>query len=93
MLAFERGQRVEREPYDPLFGERQASDGTQLGRHPDSGRKAADIYAQLLTAESHATAERELRAEVVKKARQSPLFFDLTLSLSKSISIFHALPG
>ena len=62
---------------------------------PDGGRKAADIYAQLLAAEPHATAERkrELRTEAVKKARQSPLFFDLTLSLSKSISIFHASLG
>ena len=53
---------------------------------PDGGRKAADLYAQLLAAEPHATAERkrELRTEAVKKARQSPLFFDLTISLSKS---------
>ena len=49
----------------------------------------------MLAAEPHATAERkrELRAEAVKKARQSPLFFDLTISLSKSISIFHASLG
>ena len=94
-LGFEPGQRIERKPYDLLFGERQAPDGTQLGRHPNGGRKAADIYAQLLAAEPHATAERkrELRTEAVRKARQSPLFFDLTLSLSKSISIFHASLG
>jgi conjugative relaxase-like TrwC/TraI family protein len=94
-LGFESGQRVEREPYDLLFGERQAPDGTQLGRHPDNGGKAADLYAHLLAAEPHATAERkrELRTEAVKKARQSPLFFDLTISLSKSISIFHASLG
>ncbi len=94
-LGFEPGQRIERQPYDRLFGERQAPDGTQLGRHPDGGRKAADVYKLLLAAEPHATAERkrELRAEAVRKARQSPLFFDLTLSLSKSISIFHASLG
>ena len=94
-LGFEHGQRVEREPYDLLFGERKAPDGTRLGRAPGNGRKAADLYAQLLAAEPHATAERkrELRTEAVKKARQSPLFFDLTLSLSKSISIFHASLG
>ena len=53
------------------------------------------MYAALLAAEPHATAERrrELRTEAVKKARQSPLFFDLTISLSKSISIFHASLG
>jgi len=94
-LDLEPGQVVEREPYDQLFGERKAPDGTQLGRAPGSGRKAADIYEKLLAAEPHATAERkhELRLEATRQARQSPLFFDLTLSLSKSISIFHASIG
>jgi conjugative relaxase-like TrwC/TraI family protein len=94
-LGLEDGQRVEREPYDLLFGERQAPDGTQLSRSPANARKAADVYAQLLAAEPHATAERkrELRTEAVRKARQSPLFFDLTLSLSNPISIFHAALG
>ena len=84
-LGFEPGQRVEREPYDLLFGERKAPDGTPLGRPPGSGRKAADLYAALLAAEPHATAERqrELRIEATQQARQSPLFFDLTISLSK----------
>ena len=58
-LGFEHGQMVEREPYDLLFGERKAPDGTPLGRPPGSGRKAADIYAALLAAEPHATAERK----------------------------------
>ena len=94
-LGFEPGQTVERQPYDLLFGEHRSPDGTQLGRPPGNGRKAADLYAQLLTAEPHATAERkrELQTEAVKKARQSPLFFDLTISFSKSISIFHASLG
>ena len=72
-----------------------APDGTQLSRRPDGGQKAADIYKLLLAAEPHATAERkrELRTEAVKKARQSPLFFDLTISFSKSLSIFHASLG
>ena len=57
--------------------------------------KPPTCTTQLLAAEPHATAERkrELRTEAVRKARQSPLFFDLTLSLSKSISIFHASLG
>jgi hypothetical protein len=94
-LGFEPGQLVEREPYDLLFGKRQAPDGTQLGRLPGSGRRAADIYASLLGAEPEATQERkrELRLEASRQVRQSPLFFDLTLSLSKSISIFHASLG
>ena len=94
-LGFEPGQRVDREPYDLLFGQRKAPDGTPLGRPPGNGRKAADLYAKLLAAEPHATAarRRELRIEATKQARQSPLFFDLTISLSKSISIFHASLG
>jgi hypothetical protein len=94
-LGLEPGQTVEREPYDLLFGERKAPDGTPLGRPPNSGRKAADLYAVLLAAEPHATAERrrDLRLEAAKQARQGPLFFDLTISLSKSVSIFHASLG
>ena len=94
-LGFEPGQMVERQPYDLLFGQRQAPDGTPLGRPPDGGRKAAGLYARLLAAEPHATAGRkhELRIEATRQTRQSPLFFDLTISLSKSISIFHASLG
>ena len=94
-LGFGYGQRVDREPCDLLFGKRQAPDGTRLGRSPASSRKTAEVYKALLAAEPHATVERqrELRTEAVRKARQGPLFFDLTLSLSKSISIFHASLG
>ena len=94
-LGFKPGQMVERRPYDLLFGQRKAPDGTPLARPPGGGRKAADIYKRLLAAEPQATAERkhELLVEAAGQARQSPLFFDLTISLSKSISIFHASLG
>ena len=94
-LGLEHGQTVERKPYDLLFGQRKAPDGTPLSRPPDGGRKIADVYARLLAVEPHATADRkrELRIEAAKQTRQSPLFFDLTISLSKSISIFHASLG
>ena len=94
-LGFEPGQTVERSHTTCCSGSAKAPDGTPLGRPPDGGRKIADVYARLLAAEPHATAERkrELRIEAAKQARQSPLFFDLTLSLSKSISIFHASLG
>jgi len=83
-LGFKPGQTVEREPYDLLFGQRQAPDGTPLGRPPSGGRNAAGLYEALLAAEPHATAERrrDLRLQAAGKARQSPLFFDLTISLS-----------
>src|ERR1700748_1705520 len=41
-LGFDPGQTVEGKPYDLLFGQRKAPDGTQLGRAPNGGRKAAD---------------------------------------------------
>jgi len=49
---------VKREPYDLLFGQCKAPDGTPLGRPPGNGRKVADLYAALLAAEPHATAAR-----------------------------------
>jgi hypothetical protein len=53
------------------------------GQAAGSGRKAADLYVQLLAAEPHATAERkhELRIQATHQARPSALFFDLTISL------------
>jgi conjugative relaxase-like TrwC/TraI family protein len=95
VLGLAPGQVVDRDAYDLLFGQRKAPDGTQLGRPPGNSRKAADIYARLLAAEPHATTERrrELRLDAARQARQSPLFFDLTVSLSKSISVFHASLG
>ncbi len=94
-LGFRQGQVVERKPYDLLFGERKEPDGSRLGRAPSGGRVAGDLYARLLAAEPHATSERkrELRVEAARHARRSPLYFDLTVSLSKSISVFHASLG
>jgi hypothetical protein len=88
-------RRSSAKPYDLLSGERRALDGTPLGRPPGSGRKAAGLYVQLLAGEPHATAERkhELRIQATRQARPSPLFFGLTISLSKSISMFHASLG
>jgi hypothetical protein len=86
---------VERKSYDLLFGERKAPDGTRLARPPSGGRTTADVYTRLLAAEPHATADRkrELIAEAAGLTRRSPLYFDLTISFSKSISIFHASLG
>jgi hypothetical protein len=97
-LGFARGQRVDREPYDLLFGERKGPEGAQLGRPPrfaQARERYWEIRDQLLAAEPHAMAEREaeLRIEAAKRARLSPLYMDLTVSLSKSISVFHAPLG
>jgi TrwC relaxase len=97
-LGFVRGQRVDREPYDLLFGERRGPDGARLGRPPrfaQARERYREIRDQLLAAEPHATAEREaeLRIEAAKRARLSPLYMDLTVSFSKSVSVFHASLG
>jgi hypothetical protein len=41
--ALEHGQLVERAPYDLLFGQRKAPDGTPPGKPPDGGRKIAQV--------------------------------------------------
>jgi conjugative relaxase-like TrwC/TraI family protein len=122
-LGLRPGQVLERKPYDLLFGQRRAPDGTPLGRQPSARGTTAEVYRELvaaepdgsrdrklllraetarrsvfgrlLAAEPHATAERrqELLAEAAARARVSPLFFDLTISFSKSISVFHASLG
>jgi conjugative relaxase-like TrwC/TraI family protein len=94
-LGFRRGQEVERGPYNLLFGERKGPDGTPLGRAPQlaaARERYRQIRDQLLAAEPHATSERQeqLRIEAAKRARISPLYMDLTVSFSKSISVFHA---
>ena len=61
-LGFTPGQQVEREPYDLLFGERKAPDGTPLGRPPSGSKKAASLYAGLLAAEPQATAGTQARS-------------------------------
>ena len=50
-LGFAPGEMVEREPYELLFGQRKAPDGTPLGRPPGRNAKAAEIYVRLLAAE------------------------------------------
>jgi conjugative relaxase-like TrwC/TraI family protein len=96
-LGFSNGQEIERKPYDLVFGERvHPVDGTRLGRRRAAADKMAeDLYARLLQAEPHATAQRkrELRDEAAREARQSPPYFDLTFSLGKSTSLFHASLG
>jgi AAA domain/TrwC relaxase len=94
-LGFAAGERVEREPYNLLFGERKGPDGCKLGRAAANAGKAAEIYRGLVAAEPGADDHRraELRIEAQRQARQSPLYFDLTVSWSKDISLFHACLG
>jgi AAA domain/TrwC relaxase len=94
-LGFAAGQQVEREPYNLLFGQRKGPEGEKLGRAPANAGKAVEIYKSLVAAEPGADDHRRaaLRIEAQRQARQSPLYFDLTISWSKDISIFHASLG
>jgi TrwC relaxase/AAA domain/Domain of unknown function (DUF5710) len=97
-LGLEPGSLVERQAYDLLVDRRlDPRDGiSKLGRSPQKGIERADaVYEKLLAAEPDATQgrRRALRIEAQKTARQGPLYFDLTVSLSKSISVFYASLG
>jgi conjugative relaxase-like TrwC/TraI family protein len=94
-LGFAAGQVVEREPYNLLFGARKGREGRRLGRVPANAGRAVEIYKGLVAAEPGADDHRkaELRIMAQRQARQSPLYFDLTVSWSKDISIFHASLG
>jgi TrwC relaxase len=94
-LGFAAGQVVEREPYNLLFGARKGPDGRRLGRAPANAGKAVEIYQGLIRAEPGGDDHRkaELRIMAQREARQSPLYFDLTTSWSKDISIFQASLG
>ncbi|MGB6456662.1 MAG: MobF family relaxase [Streptosporangiaceae bacterium] len=94
-LGLAPGREVERGSYDLLFGQRKDPDGTQLGRalrKEAAAERYQHVRDAMLAAEPHATSERraELRIEALKQARISPLYLDLTISFSKSISVFHA---
>jgi TrwC relaxase len=94
-LGLAAGQEVKREPYNLLFGQRKRPDGQKLGRAPSNAGKATEIYQSLLAVEPGADDHRRavLRIQAQQQARQSPLYFDLTISWSKDISIFHASLG
>ena len=93
-LGFKPGQTVERRPYNLLFGQRKAPDGTPLTRPPGGGQRAADIYQRLLAGEAQATAER--KHELLVEARPGaaePVVLRSDDLAGKSISIFHASLG
>lgn len=66
-----------------------------MAKPPGGGQKAVAIYAQLLAAEPDATAERRARGadRGCAAAQLSLLHFDLIVSFSKSVSIFHVSLG
>jgi hypothetical protein len=66
--------------------------GARLGRPRGRYPTFADHLSRLTAAEPHATAERliELEREAAQATRQPAAYYDVTISLSKSISVLHA---
>jgi hypothetical protein len=91
-LGFTEGQVVERRPYELVYQQLDPRTGEKLGRSRGNYAKFADHLARLKVAEPHATTERllELEREAAQATRQAPVYTDMTVSLSKSISLFHA---
>ena len=91
-LGFETGQVVEREPYEKVYRQIDPRTGDRMGRSPGNYDAFADWLVKLKAAEPYATAERliELEREAARRARTAPAYIDMTVSFSKSISVFHA---
>src|SRR6185437_12536756 len=96
LLGLAPGSVVARQAHDLLFGQRRGPDGTKLGRAPISnGTSVNEVYQRLLAAEPDALPgrRRELRVMAERQGRTGVLYYDITVSPSKSISIFHASLG
>ena len=95
-LGFREGQIIEREVFERLYGDfldpRDPSGETRLGRAPQRFRSGEEIFQELLALEPEATAERraQLMAEAKSQVRAPVQYFDVTFSVSKSITLLHA---
>jgi hypothetical protein len=91
-LGLASGQTVDRKPYDAVYQQTDPRTGARLGRPRGRYPTFADHLARLQAAESHAIAERliELEREAARATRQPAAYYDVTVSLSKSISVLHA---
>jgi hypothetical protein len=91
-LGFAEGQLVERGPYEQVYRQVDPRSGEKLGRSRGRYASFADHLARLTAAEPHATSERlvELERLAAQATRQPAAYTDMTVSFSKSISVFHA---
>ena len=94
-LGFTAGQVIDRSVFEPLYGEhldpatRPGRPG--LGGPPSSSRPEHVIFKDLAAAEPHASPARlaELRTLAKAQARHAVPFWDVTVSVSKSITLFY----
>jgi len=95
-LGLRPGTVIERGVFERLYGEnhldpRDPTGSTRLGRRPQRFTSAEDIFASLAAAEPHASPARlaELRSLARTKTRRAVPYWDVTISLSKSVSLFY----
>ena len=90
-LGFAKGQEVEHEPYDKVYSQIHPETGEQLGRKPSGRDKYDELLNRMKAAEPHATAERihEMQRIAHHESHRSAPYTDVTVSLVKSVSIFH----
>lgn len=94
-LGLEPAGIVERQVFEKLFGEhldpRDPTGMTRLGRAAQQFRPEVAIYRELAAAEPQATPARlsELRSLARAQTRRAVPFWDMTISVSKSVSLFH----
>ncbi|HET9894619.1 MAG TPA: MobF family relaxase [Streptosporangiaceae bacterium] len=94
-LGFAEGAMIDRAVFEPLFGQhvdpRDSSGESRLGRAPQRFASEDDIYRELAAAEPHATEARksELRTLARAETRHAVPFWDVTVSVSKSVTLFY----
>ena len=90
-LGLAKGQEVEREPYGKVYSADHPETGEQLGRKPSGRDKYDELLNRMKAAEPHATAERihEMQRIAHQESHRSAPYTDVTVSLVKSVSIFH----
>jgi hypothetical protein len=95
MLGFAEGAVIDRTVFEPLFGlhadPRDPSVRTRLGRAPQRFAAEDDIYRELAAAEPQASEARkaELRTLARAQTRHAVPFWDVTVSVSKSVTLFY----
>ena len=94
-LNFTAGQVIDRSVFEPLYGEhldpRDPTGRTRLGRAAQQFTPEDVIFKELAAAEPHASPARlaELRTLAKEQARHAVPFWDITVSVSKSITLFY----
>jgi hypothetical protein len=95
-LGLDAGTVVQREVFEKLYGDRHLdprdpAGHTRLGRKAQQFASADDIFARMAAAEPHASPARlaELRSLARAQTRRAVPYWDVTVSISKSISLFY----